>query len=345
MKPSPADAPLAQSLRLAYLLLMAAAALSGLAWLLAHVRSIPADSQAVVWRFGAIDRVRHAGLLLAWPSPLEEVTMLPSPETVLQRRVALLARDGDAAQLDDEDMPLAQMGDRLAGSGYLLTGDLAVVQLSATVYYRIVDPSAYVLQGGQALPLLDRVVAASALKLCAGRGLESILATREARLSSANAAERERLRAELAQASNQALDALQSRGAGLGLQVARIDLQSALPRSAQAAFDDVLTADQTVQRQLAQASTAAALGKQQARAAVDSQLANARAQAGERLSLARAETSEIAALAPGMRAPAGAERLRQLYLERMQAVLAKAGKVTTVDPAGSGRLILPGEKP
>jgi hypothetical protein len=91
----------------------------------------------------------------------------------------------------------------------------------------------------------------------------------------------------------------------LGLQVARIDLTSSLPHAAQAAFDAVLTADQTVERQLAQAQTAAAQQQQQASAAVSTILNTAHARADERLAQARNETSEILALAPRMQQPDG----------------------------------------
>jgi regulator of protease activity HflC (stomatin/prohibitin superfamily) len=114
------------------------------------------------------------------------------------------------------------MGDELAGSGYLLTGDVGVVQLNATVYYRIDDAAAYARQGEQALPALDRLVSAAALQLSAGRDLDNILVTRSNQPSSQQAELRER-RGELLQAVNQRLQQLRLRGVPLGLQVARID--------------------------------------------------------------------------------------------------------------------------
>jgi len=340
-----AVSPLEQSLGLAYRLLLAITVLAGLAWLFSHVRPIPADSQAVVMRFGAIERVQRSGLLLAWPSPMEDVLMLPAPEGIQQRQINGLMRSAHAQSLDEAGMALGQMGDELAGSGYLLTGDLGVVQLNATVYYQIDDPRAYTLQGKQVLPALDRIVSRSALQLCAGRDLDTILVTRALSPSSDAAEQRERLRAELVQAANLHLASLRQRGASLGIRVVRIDLQSVLPHAAQAAFDAVLTADQTVERALAQARTAAALEQQQARAATSTLLNNAHARADERLAAARSHSSEILALAPRMKQADGPELLRQLYRSRIQTILAKAGAVSTIDPASSGRLIIPGSKP
>ncbi|QBJ79054.1 SPFH domain-containing protein [Aquitalea sp. USM4] len=340
----PASA-LAQSLRLGYRLLLAITLLAGLGWLTAHVRPVPADSQAVVLHFGAIDRVQRAGLLLAWPSPIDSIIWLPATERLQQRQVEGLSRNAHALALDGAGTSLQQMGDELAGSGYLLTGDVGVVQLNATVYYRIDDAAAYARQGEQALPALDRMVSAAALQLSAGRDLDSILVTRSNQPSSQQAELRERLRGELVQAVNQRLQQLRQRGVPLGLQVARIDLTSSLPHAAQAAFDAVLTADQTVERQLAQAQTAAARQQQQASAAVSTILNSAHARADERLAQARNETSEILALAPRMQQPDGPALLRQLYQDKIQQVLAKAGQVTTMDPDSSGRVIVPGVRP
>jgi hypothetical protein len=78
--PLPASA-LAQSLRLGYRLLLAITLLAGLAWLFGHVRPVPADSQAVVLHFGAIDRVQRAGLLLAGPAPSTASSGCPPRKT------------------------------------------------------------------------------------------------------------------------------------------------------------------------------------------------------------------------------------------------------------------------
>ncbi|MBA4710094.1 SPFH domain-containing protein [Aquitalea aquatica] len=337
--------PLEQSLRLSYRLLLGVTLLAGLAWLFGHVRPIPADSQAVVLRFGAVERVQHAGLLLAWPSPIEEVLLLPAGERLQQRQITGLARNAHALALDGAGTALRQMGDELAGSGYLLSGDLGVVQLNATVYYQIDDAMAYAVQGEQALPALDRLVSAAALQLSAGRDLDSILVSRGSTASGQLAIQRERLRAELVAAANQRLQALRQRGVALGIRIVRIDLLSSLPHQAQAAFDAVLTADQTVERQLALARTAAAQQQQYASAAVSTLLNNARAHANERLAQARSETTEISALAPHMQQSDGPELLRQLYRNRMQSVLAKAGQLSTIAPDSSSRLILPGVRP
>ncbi|RMD00992.1 protease modulator HflK [Aquitalea palustris] len=337
--------PLEQSLRLSYRLLLGVTLLAGLAWLFGHVRPIPADSQAVVLRFGAVERVQHAGLLLAWPSPIEEVLLLPAGERLQQRQITGLARNAHALALDGAGTALRQMGDELAGSGYLLSGDLGVVQLNATVYYQIDDAMAYAVQGEQALPALDRLVSAAALQLSAGRDLDSILVSRGSTASGQLAIQRERLRAELVAAANQRLQALRQRGVALGIRIVRIDLLSSLPHQAQAAFDAVLTADQTVERQLALARTAAAQQQQQASAAVSTLLNNAHARANERLALARSETTEISALASHMQQPDGPELLRQLYRNRIQGVLAKAGQLSTIAPDSSSRLILPGVRP
>ena len=55
------------------------------------MREIASDSQAVVLRFGRIVRSQEAGLLIAWPRPIEQVQMLPGPERQLTQEIAPLA--------------------------------------------------------------------------------------------------------------------------------------------------------------------------------------------------------------------------------------------------------------
>ncbi len=62
-----------------------------LLWLTSNVREIASDSQAVVLRFGRIVRSQEAGLLIAWPRPIEQVRMLPGPERQLTQEIAPLA--------------------------------------------------------------------------------------------------------------------------------------------------------------------------------------------------------------------------------------------------------------
>lgn len=332
--------PWLQAGRLAFVALYGVTLLAALGWGLSNVREVGPDSRAVVLRMGALNRIQNPGLLLAWPQPFEKVVMLPAAERVIERRVETLLRS-DQAQKADLDVSLAN--DATAGSGYLLTGDAGVVQLDVRIFYKVVDPYAFVLLGEHVLPALDRLVERSAVAVCAARDLDTILVARPELVGSdSNVAERrERLRGDLQQGINQSLAALAATGNGLGVQIERVDVQSSLPRDAVSAFNAVLTASQLAEQNVASAQNDAARQTQAATQAADRSLQVAHAQAGERLAKARTDTATIASLAgsqdPGL--------LQRLYRERLPAILGKAGAVTTVDPRDAGHLILPGPKP
>ncbi len=288
--------PGAQAVRISFWFIVAVAAIAACAWVTSNVRRIPAESRAVVMRFGALARTQDAGLLIAWPRPFETVMLVPGRASVLALPVQSLERDPRARAADpagadaasgsqrgatnspgDDAAPNAQNGnaitadtgalsDALAGSGYLLTGDNGAVQLSATLYYRVADPYAYVLQKDRLATALERIVSASVVEVVAKRDLDAILVARpeQMTLDQTMALDRERLRDDLARAIEQRLHALEATNAGLGVDVARVDVEAEFPAAAAGAFTSVLTSLQEAQRDVAEARTAAERRTQEA---------------------------------------------------------------------------------
>jgi len=334
------DGPWLQAGRIGFLALYAVTLLAAVGWLFGNVRQVGPESRAVVLRLGAEQRIQNAGLLLAWPQPFEQVVMLPSAGRVTERRVELLLRS-DLAQKSDRDGSLAS--DATAGSGYLLTGDSGAVQLDVRVFYTVNDPYAFTRQGQHVEPALDRLVERNAVQICASRDMDAILVARpelvggDAQL----AALREQLRGDLQQGINASLARLRSSGVSLGIEVVRVDVQSSLPLSAVSAFNAVLTASQQAEQVVAKARNEAARQMQQATQAADRTVQVAQAQASERLSRAQAETATIV----GLTQQQDPQLLLRLYRERVPAILARAGSVTTVDKEDTGRMILPGPTP
>lgn len=342
--------PWLQAGRLAFLALYAVTLLVALRWASSNVQQVQAQQRAVVVRLGAIHRVQDAGLLWALPPPFEQVLMLPSNEAMLELDVKGLQRSSAAraaemsAADDDEAAPL---DDSMAGSGLQLTGDSGIVQLQARVYYQVVDARAYVLQREHVAPALDRLVTRVALAACAARDLDTILVARPELVGNdssngGNAAEqRERLRGELVQKINRGLAALREHGADLGIEVARVDVQSSLPQATVSAFNAVATATQQAERNIAEARSDAAWRVQQATQNSDRQLEVAQAEASERVAKARNDTAAILQLAQAVRDGTDPGLLQRVYRERIGAILAKAGSVNTVPPGAEPRLILP----
>ena len=370
---TPTLGPAAQAVRVAFWFIVAIALLAAGIWATSNIRRIPADSRAVVMRFGAFMRTQDAGLLLAWPRPFETVLLIPGSARVLEQRISALERDpraraADPAAATDSSqtapLPLGELSawgfqpdgttpddaapvlsDALAGSGYVLTGDNGVVQLSAMLYYRVVDPYAYVLQKERLDSALQRIVAAAVVEVTAARDLDSILVARPELLSTDQqmAVKREQLRGDMAQAVQRHLNALAGAHAGLGIEVARMDVQAQFPAAAVDAYNSVLTSLQTADRNIAEARTEAENTRQGAQQSADQILQSAQASATERVANAQAETTTILELETPLDANSDPGLLARAYRDRIQQILSKAGRVTTIDPHDASSLVLPGE--
>lgn len=360
--------PGAQAVRLSFWFVVAVAVLAACAWAGSNIRRIPPDSRAVVLRFGAFVRTQDAGLLIAWPHPFESALLVPGSARVLEQRIQSLERDPRARAADSsvsEAAPLASPGeagapgggaeppfaggnamssDALAGSGYVLTGDNGVLQLRATLYYRVVDPYAYVLQKDRLASALERIVSASAVEVAAKRNLDAILVARPEQLSADQqvAVKREQLRGDLAQEIERHLRQLDALHTGLGVEVARVDVEAAFPAPAVNAFNSVLTSLQVAERSIAEARTAAERTRQDAQQDADRIVQNAQAGAVERVSSAQSKTLTIQQLEVPLRTNSDPGLLARVYRDRVQGILSKAAGVTTVDPRNTSNLILPG---
>lgn len=363
--------PGAQAVRAAFWFVAVLAALAALAWAFSNVQRVPPDSQAVVMRFGQFVRHQSAGLLIAWPRPFETVVLLPGPARVLEQPIAELDRDARARALDPapnapssdttpsfNNMPAGgflpdaatgangpRLSDALAGSGYTLTGDDAVVQLAATLYYRVSSPYDYVVQQPLLSSALERLTASAVAEVGASRDLDAILVARPELLAAdaRMAAARERLRDDIARAIERRLQALEARHAGLGIEVSRVDVQANVPAAAVDAFNSVLSSLQTAERNIADARTAAETTRQEAQQHADQILQNAQASATERVTTAQAETQTILQLEAPLDANSDPGLLARAYRDRVAQILSKVGHVTTIDPYDTSSLVLPGK--
>ena len=138
---------------------------------------------------------------------------------------------------------------------------------------------------------------------CARRDLDTILVARPDRTGYSDAARagRESLRADLMREVNRRLAELASQGAGLGINVSRVDLVPSIPAEAKEAFDSVLYALQTAETETAGARTDAETIAQKANQDRDRMLTDTQAMAEERLTQAKTRTAAISALAQGHR--------------------------------------------
>ena len=353
--------PLAASVRLGFVMLYAAVLVLGVGWASGNLRQVPPESRAVVMRFGRVNRVQDSGLLLAWPSPIEQVRLLPASDRQIEDKIEAqttgFLSDETDMQLAPNDDVIHMQGERdLNNAAYLLTGDGNVVQLDATLFFTITDPAAYLLVEDHVRPALRRAYLASAVALAASRSLDDFLVARPDQATAVRAgtpveavatlaARRQALRSDLVASINRRLHALEGSGMDLGVSVGRVDVVALLPPVAKAAFDAVLTAAQIADQSAAAARTDGAHMKQDADGTHDQLVAEASAAAEERIRTAAAETAPIDAVA-GQETPANrGTLLTHAYQDQIAAILQHAGEVTAVDMRGGQQLVLPGPSP
>lgn len=345
-RPDEPDGPVVQSIAIAFRVLSVAIALLAAGWIVSNWREVPADSQAVVLRFGRIVGVQQAGLVLSWPRPVGQVELVPGADRLLTLRTATTARRAGLQDVftDASDVAIPE------GAGSYLTGDGGVVLLSATITYRVADGAAYLLARPHVEPALQRLFSASATGVAAARGLDDVLVARPDRADAATARSvatenrRQAMRGDLLAAMNRRLADLDARGAPLGVAVARIDLEAVLPPAAKIAFDGVLVAVQLAEQGIAGARTEATRTLQAADRERDRLLTAAQAAAAERVGEARDRTAAIAAIQAGMTPASRPATLDQLYRDQLALLLRKVGRLTAVD-AGGARVILPATPP
>ncbi len=347
----PAGFAMTDAARLGFRIGFGAMLLLAAGWAVSNLHQVPPESRAVVLRFGQVERVRDAGLVLAWPNPIEQITLVPAYDRQVPLKIAVPPDSGPTGETDflvhqpDDVISMRRQKDAWNGQ-YFLTGDGSVVQYQATLYYRVTDPAAYVLSQAHVDPALQRLYRASAVRLAASHDLDDFLVARPedaTHPASAGVADRRAaLRGAMVAAINDRLDALRRQGAGLGVQVSRIDILALLPPIAKAAFDDVLTASQIADQTVAAARTDAALTIQQAQQAHDRSLAEATAAAEEQVRLAAAQTADVSLLHGQMTPANRASLLDQYYRDRIGAIMKKIGQVTAVDATDGQSTIIPG---
>jgi len=347
--PAPPPGPIAQSVAIGFRSVYIAAALLALLWLTSNVRQIASDSQAVVMRFGRIVRTQPAGLLIAWPRPIEQVRLLPGPERQLSQDVpALAAPTEKAAALIS---PGGNNSGLPANASAYMTGDGDAVLLSATLIYRISDPIAYALAEQHVPAALDRLFRASTVQVTAGRNLNDFMVVPNAQqasaVSSGDAGTAVSLRAEvrnqLLQAVNARLQALATAGAPLGVEIDRIDMNPWLPPEAKTAFDQVLVAAQAADRNVATANTDAERRRQSAEQLKEQLISSAQAAAREMVSSATVNTSAILPIEREETSVTRNSLLLNVYRNQVGNIMNRVGAVTLVDPNSGVRFLMPGK--
>jgi regulator of protease activity HflC (stomatin/prohibitin superfamily) len=336
--------PWGQAVAYAFRFLFIAVCVIAAGWFLSNVREIPADSQAVVTRFGSVARVAGSGLLIAMPKPIERITVVPASA----RQIALKIERLDESVTSDDTTGAGyglSRSPRL-NTGFLLTGDSNIIHLDAQLFYQVSDPVAYMIAQDHVRPALERIFIACAIAVIGRRDLDSVLVARpELASRPAQSLSREELRGDMLKAINERLSELAGDGIGLGVTASRVDLLPTIPGGAKSAFDNVLVAAQSAETAIANARTAAQQTSSDANSKKDKIATDATATTQEIVTNAKTATATITALGQSANGMSRSMQLSQIYYDRIQPILKKAGSIEVVDSGGIVHTILPDTDP
>jgi membrane protease subunit HflK len=279
------------------------------------------------------------GLIAAWLFAAGWCTVAPGEVLVVRRLGRLLATPwgpglhwhfpGFIDRLDrirtDEvrRLTIGQAGpasvDAEPSAGEVMTGDLNLLRIEATLQYRVADPVARALRGDRAEDILARATESSLVRSLARRGVDAAL------------------RSERGQIAREVADELQSQSDGLqlGVLILGVSLTDARPpvevaadfaeaQAAESRRDDRINVARA--HEAVQLATAASRG--------DALREAARADASREQLTARADADRFLALLPEVRR-ARALTVRRLYIESVQSLLGSVRRKLVLPPGDS----------
>lgn len=275
------------------------------------VYSVATEGRAVIRRFGRVVDVKRPGLHFKLPFGIDTATFVPTERILKQEfgfRTVATGRRTEYAKTP-----------AMTHESLMLTGDLNVIDVEWVVQYRVVDPVKYLFNVREPDDTL-RDISEAVMRRIIGNTLGSEALT-VGRVEIA------------AQAREELQEILQDYD--MGVHIERVELQDVTPPDkVKPAFNEVNEARQQRERLINEAEKARNQIIPRARGEADEIIAGAEAYRAERVNQARGEAARFTELlAAFLESP---ELTRQrFYLETMDDVLPRAGKVLVLD-GGAG---------
>jgi membrane protease subunit HflK len=292
--------------------------------LLSGLTVVRPDEVALRLRFGRLtgvtpaEQVHGPGLMVALPYLVDEVIRVPV-KRIQELRVEGLAANPRGEQSDWLD---------ITRTGYGLTGDHNIVQLTALVKYQIADPVAWALRLERPEAMIRESALGALTQTLAEMTVDAVLVEEKARLLAA------------------ALARAQARLDRDGHWVRLVALEIVAlkpPRLVAGAFEQVQTTFVERKTKIEQARGFREHALPAAAGAAEGELRAAEAQGAELLARAGGEAAAFSQLLEEYRRDPAVVRER-LYREAMQQVLSQVGSRVLLPPGpGRGRILLPGD--
>lgn len=281
------------------------------------VYSVETEGQAVVKRFGKVVSIQDPGLKWKLPFGIDKAYFVPTKRVLKEEFGFRTVKPGRrTTYAKDNESSLESL---------MLTGDLNVIDVEWVVQYRISDPERYL-----------HVVR---------RPQETIRDTSEAvmRRIVGNRVGRDVVTAGRVDVANQVKDELKNileEDYKFGVTVDRIELQDVTPPDpVKPAYNEVNEAQQQRERMINEAEKYRNQMLPKARGEADQTVAEAEAHKAERVNRAKGEAARFTAVLEEY-VKARETTRRRLFLEMIDGVLPKLGKIYVIDPSQNAPLPL-----
>lgn len=269
--------------------------------------TVQPEEEAVVKRFGEVQDIRQPGFHFKIPFGVDTVQFVPTQRVLKEEFGFRTLGVGSRTQYQKDRSNREE--------SLMLTGDLKVIDVEWVVQYRISDPDKFLHRSREPVRAL-RDASEAVMRRIVGNSLGSDVLT-EKRVAVSTQA-----RLELQEILN-ALD--------LGIHVSTIELQDVTPpESVKPAFNEVNQAEQERERLINEAEKRRNQIVPRAEGQARQIVAEAQGYAAERINRARGETERFLAILEQYSLSPEVTR-RRLYLEMIDVVLPKVGRIYVVE--------------
>ena len=284
---------------------LAAAALIILAVIFTGFYSVPADSEAVVQRFGKYTSTEDPGLHFKIPLGVDQVTIIPVSRQLKMEFGYGTEGATNPHQVDTEPDATKDM----------VTGDLNEAEVEWVVQYRIADPKQYLFSVQDPEDTLRAASEAVMRQVIGDRTIDEVITYGREDIENENVV----LLKDVAKAYD------------LGISIDLVQLKNINPPEAvQSAFNDVNNAQQEKQRDINQAEGEYNTVVPKAHGQADQMISVAQGNAAKRVNEANGDAAYFNdILAQYIKAPDVTRR--RLYLETMSEILPKMGNKIIID--------------
>ncbi|MFW6059737.1 MAG: FtsH protease activity modulator HflK [Phycisphaeraceae bacterium] len=279
--------------------------------------TVQPEGEAVVKRFGRVVRTTGPGLHFKWPFGIETATFVPT-RRVLKEEFGF--RTTEAAQRSQYRKRTPEQHESL-----MLTGDLSVIDVEWVVQYQINDSHKWLHQARDPRETI-RDVSEAVMRRIVGNRLGSDALTEA--------------RSQIAAAVKQEMQSILEDGEpggddyGLGIHIGTVQMQDVTPPDpVKPAFNEVNKSRQEKERLINEAERYRNQVIPKARGEAEQTIAEAEAYRAERVNAAKGEASRFAAMLTEYQEQPMVTR-RRLYLEMVDQVLPKVGRVYVVEQEG-----------